>query len=174
MDEAFIGTIMMFAGNFAPKNWAFCNGQLLPISQNSALFSILGTTYGGDGMQTFGLPNLQSRMPIHAGQGPGLTMRRLGEVGGNESVTLTVNNLPAHNHTINCKSDGGSTNSPANAYPAGDNDPAATPFSAEKLDATMNQGALSTVGGSQPVSVESPYQVVNFIICLYGIYPSRP
>lgn len=173
MDEAFIGTIMMFGGSFAPKGWALCNGQLLPISQNQALFSILGTTYGGDGQTTFALPNLQSRIPIHAGQGPGLSNRALGQTGGSETVTLTINNLPAHNHAINVKSDGGNSNTPNNNFQAGDNDTTAKPFAAGKFDATMDPNALTTVGGSQPVAIESPYLVVNFIICLEGIYPSR-
>jgi len=174
MDDAFIGTIMMFGGTFAPKKWALCNGQLLAISQNSALFSILGTTYGGDGQTTFALPNLQSRIPISAGQGPGLSNRMLGEAGGRESVTLTINNMPAHNHAIACKSDGGNSNSPTNNFQAGDNDPTATPFAAGKHDSTMDPNALTMVGSSQPVSTESPYLVVNFIICTDGIYPSRP
>lgn len=173
MDEAFIGTVMMFAGNFAPRNWALCNGQILSIAQNSALFSILGTTYGGNGQTTFALPNLQCRIPIHAGHGPGLTPRELGQMGGSEAVTLTVDNLPAHNHLINCKSDFGNSNTPKNNFPAGDADPSATPFAAGKTDTTMDPGALTTTGESRPVSTESPYLVVNFIICTSGIYPSR-
>jgi microcystin-dependent protein len=172
--EAFIGTIMMFAGNFAPRGWALCNGQLLSISQNTALFSILGTTYGGDGMTTFALPNLQSRMPMHFGQGQGLSNRTLGETGGSENVTLTVGNMPAHNHLVNCKSDAGDSTSPANGYLAGDASSTTSNYiTTNKLDATMNAGALTTVGGSQPFSTESPFLVVNFIICLEGIYPSR-
>jgi microcystin-dependent protein len=174
MDEAFIGTIMMFAGNFAPKNWALCNGQLLPIAQNTALFSILGTTYGGNGTTTFALPNLQSRIPMQAGQGEGLSHRELGEMGGLEAVTLTVDNLPAHNHLINCKGAAGNSNTPKNNFPAGDNDTTATPFAAGRTDATMDPGALSQTGGSRPVAIESPYLVVNFIICHNGIYPARP
>lgn len=171
--EAFIGTILMFAGNFAPRGWALCDGQLLSISQNSALFSILGTTYGGNGQTTFGLPDLRSRSPMHAGQGPGLSPRTLGEMSGTESVSLTVANMPAHNHLINVKSDGGSSNTPANHFLAGDNDVTATPFVAGKTDSTMDPGALTSVGGSQPVATQSPFQVVNFIICLEGIYPAR-
>jgi microcystin-dependent protein len=169
----FIGTIIMFAGTFAPRGWALCDGTLLAIAQNQALFSLLGTTYGGNGTTTFALPDLRGRAPMHAGQGPGLSPRTLGELGGAESRTLLVANMPAHNHIINVKSDGGSSNSPANNYFAGDNDPSATPFSAEKLDATMNQNAVTTVGGSQPFPIMSPYQVVNFIIATEGIYPSR-
>jgi microcystin-dependent protein len=172
--EAFIGTILMFAGNFAPRSWALCNGQLMSISQNTALFSILGTTYGGDGVTTFALPDLRGRAPIGMGQGPGLTNRVEGEKGGSESVTLTVSNLPAHNHLINVKSDGGNSNSPANNFVAGDNDPAATPFAAGKTDATLDPSAASMTGGSQPVSIESPFLVINYIICTEGIYPSRP
>lgn len=170
--DAFIGTIIMFAGNFAPRNWAFCNGQLMSISQNTALFSILGTTYGGDGIQTFALPNLQSRMPMHAGQGPGLSVRMIGETGGTESVSLTLANMPAHNHSINVKSDGGNSNSPTNNYSAADNTTGAMPY-ASKADSTMIESAVSVVGGSQPVATESPFQVINFIICLEGIFPSR-
>ena len=170
--EAFIGSIIMFGGNFAPRGWALCNGQILSISQNTALFSILGTTYGGDGVQTFALPNLQSRMPMHAGNGPGLSPRTLGQTGGAETTTLTINNLPAHNHLINVKSDTGNSNTPTNNNPAGDADATATPF-ANKADSTMAASTVSMTGGSQPVSTESPFLVVNFIIALEGIYPSR-
>jgi microcystin-dependent protein len=110
---------------------------------------------------------------MHAGHGPGLSVRTLGETGGTESVTLTEANLPAHNHMLNCKSDAGSSSSPANNYPAGDADVTAVPFSSEKIDATMNPGVVSMTGRSQPVGTESPYQVVNFIIALQGIYPPR-
>jgi microcystin-dependent protein len=171
--EPFIGTILMFGGNFEPKGWAFCNGQLMSIAQNTALFSILGTTYGGDGVTTFALPNLQSRAPMHFGQGQGLSRRDLGEMGGSESVTLTTANMPAHNHLINCKSDGGSSNSPANNFIAADNDATATPFVSGKTDATMDPSMVASTGGNQPVATESPYLVINFIIALEGVYPSR-
>lgn len=170
--EAFIGSIIMFGGNFAPRGWALCNGQILSISQNTALFSILGTTYGGDGVQTFALPNLQSRMPMHAGNGPGLSPRTIGQTGGAETTTLTINNLPAHNHLINVKSDTGNSNTPTNNNPAGDADATATPF-ANKADSTMAASTVSMTGGSQPVATESPFVVVNFIIALQGIFPSR-
>jgi len=170
--EAFIGSIIMFGGNFAPRGWALCNGQILSISQNTALFSILGTTYGGDGVQTFALPNLQSRMPMHAGNGPGLSPRTIGQTGGAETTTLTINNLPAHNHLINVKSDTGNSNTPTNNNSAGDGDATATPF-ANKADSTMAASTVSMTGGSQPVATESPFVVVNFIIALQGIFPSR-
>ncbi len=168
--EAFIATIMMFGGNFAPRGWAFCNGQIMSIAQNSALFSLLGTTYGGDGIQTFGLPNLQSRMPMHAGNGPGLSDRTLGESGGSENATLTLANMPAHNHQIASMSTNGDQVSPANNFPAENSGGSAY---SSRADSTMNPNAVSVAGSSQPFSTESPYLVVNFIICLEGIYPSR-
>ena len=170
--EPFIATIMMFGGNFAPRGWALCDGQILPIAQNQALFSLLGTTYGGNGQTTFALPDLRGRMPMHAGQGPGLSTRMLGQMGGTESVTLTINNIPAHNHLINVKSDAGNSNTPTNNNPAGDADATATPF-ANKADSTMAASTVSMTGGSQPVATESPFVVVNFIIALQGIFPSQ-
>src|SRR5512140_216933 len=117
MSTPFIGEIVMFAGNFAPRSWALCNGQLLPIAQNTALFSILGTTYGGDGRTTFALPDLRGRVPVHPGQGPGLSNYVLGEMAGTENTTLLINNMPAHNHTLNAVSDAGDTAAPAGALP---------------------------------------------------------
>lgn len=116
--EELMGTIKMFAGNFAPRGYALCNGQMLAISQNQALFSILGTTYGGDGRTTFALPDLRGRVPLGPGQGPGLSNRQPGEKAGNETSTLSVANLPAHNHTLSANSGAGNTNSPQNAFPA--------------------------------------------------------
>ena len=172
--ETYIGTILMFAGNFAPRGWALCDGQILAIAQNSVLFSILGTTYGGNGQTTFALPDLRGRGPMHAGQGPGLSHRELGERGGTESVTLTINNLPAHNHLINCKSDGGNSNSPTNNFIAGDNNVSATPFAGGKTDSSMDPQAVSFVGENQPIATMSPFQAVNFIIAVEGIYPAPP
>ncbi|MFV8749418.1 phage tail protein [Nannocystaceae bacterium ST9] len=169
--EAFIATIMMFGGNFAPRGWALCQGQIMSISQNTALFSLLGTTYGGDGIQTFALPDLRGRMPMGTGQGPGLTPRQLGESGGSESVTLTVNNLPAHNHQIAALSNTGDQASPANHFSAGGGT-GMLPYSSRN-DSTMNPAALSLTGGNQPVATESPFLALNFIICLEGIFPSR-
>ncbi len=168
--EAFFASILMFGGNFAPRGWALCNGQLLSIAQNQALFSLLGTTFGGDGKVTFGLPDLRGRMPMHAGHGPGLSPRQLGEASGSESVTLLLTNLPAHTHSINSMSSAGDQASPAGNYSAGS---AGKNSYSSRVDSHMNPAALGMAGGNQPVGIESPFQTVNFIIALTGIYPSR-
>jgi microcystin-dependent protein len=157
--EPFIGQIMLFAGNFAPRGWALCNGQLLAIAQYSALFSILGTTYGGNGQTTFALPDLRGRAPIHFGQGPGLSNYDLGQHGGAESVTLTPANLPPHTHGLQFAPD--ASGDPANGIAA-----AAT---SEKLHA----GATQVAGAGQPFDNRAPYTVMNYCIALEGIYPSR-
>ena len=173
MSEPFIAEIRIFAGNFAPRGWAFCNGQLLPISQNTALFSLIGTTYGGDGRSTTALPDLQGRAPMHPGRGPGLTSRRLGQRGGVEQVTLTEAQMPNHNHSIMAAVQPGSTNTPntttslarsvgANAY----NDNPTT-------NIAMADGVLENTGGSQAHNNLQPFLTMNFIIALVGLYPSR-
>ncbi|MDJ0866070.1 MAG: tail fiber protein [Myxococcota bacterium] len=173
MSEPFIAEIRIFAGNFAPRGWAFCNGQLLPISQNTALFSLIGTTYGGDGRTTTALPNLQGRAPMHPGRGPGLTPRRLGENGGVTSVTLTEAQMPSHDHALRAsnelgedrpavgralaRSTGGpmyQTNTTANRVP-------------------LDTAALPPAGGGQAHTNRQPYLTLNFIIALVGLYPSR-
>jgi len=173
MNEPYIGAIVMFGGNFAPSGWALCNGQLLAIAQNAALFSILGTTFGGDGIKTFGLPNLQGRVPIHPGTGAGLSTYVLGEIGGAQQVTLNTTNLPPHNHPVNASSAAaGRSTSPANQVPA-------VPASAEVYGAPssppaiMNQSMIGSTGSGIPVSIVQPYQCVNFIIALVGLFPSR-
>lgn len=175
--DPFLGTILMVGFNFAPVGWALCNGQLLPISQNTALFSLLGTYYGGDGVTTFALPNLQGRVPIHQGNGAGLSPYVLGQLGGTQSSTLTVANLPAHNHPANCNNTPGSSIDPtgnlwAEANPGG-RDPVATPSYASSPTGQLAGNAIGLTGGSQPVSILQPYLCVNFIIALQGIYPSR-
>jgi len=178
MAEPYIGEIRMFAGNFAPVNYAFCNGQLLAIQQNSALFSILGTTYGGNGTSNFALPNLQGRTPIHWGQGPGLTNRVIGEMGGEASVTLNSSTMPMHNHVLNATATPAPT--PAVA-PSGTvwAQGVAGHAGATKLYASVNTNPatmgqdLALAGGNQPHNNESPYLAINFIIALYGAYPSR-
>ena len=170
--ESFIGEVRSFAGNFAPRGWAFCDGQLLPIAQNTALFSLLGTTYGGDGRSTFALPNLQGRAPMHPGRGPGLTSRRLGERGGSSTITLSVNHLPPHNHTIPISQNLGNVTSPANAYIGGegiiDRDFANT------SDGThMHANMIQDSGGGQSFNIYKPFLGINFIIALVGTYPSR-
>ena len=166
MSDPFIAEIKVISFNFPPKGWAFCNGQLLQINQNQALFSILGTTYGGDGRTTFALPNLQARMPIH--QGNGFT---LGERGGEVAHTLTINEMPAHNHPAQGQS---AVAGPTGTLPAssvwansGQNPYAPSP------NVTMSPAAISNTGGSQPHNNEAPYLVLNFIIALVGIFPSQ-
>ncbi len=166
--DPLIGEIIMFAGNFAPQGWAFCYGQTLPIQQYTALFSIIGTTYGGDGIQTFALPDLRGRMPIGGGNGPGLTPRDLGHASGSETVQLSVAQLPAHFHSL-----AGYTTAVGNS--TSPNLPAAS--AAE--DAIYSTGAPThatnsgITGSSQPVSIMPPFCGVNFIIALEGVYPSR-
>lgn len=169
--DPFIGEIDWFAGNFAPRGWAFCDGQLLSISQNTALFSILGTTYGGDGRTTFGLPDVRGRTLIHAGSGPGLTTRRLGEKGGSEEETLTTAKMPSHSHTLRA-SDGSATAK----VPAGN--VMASPGRTRLYDSTaanvnMDASAITTTGNGQAHNNMQPYNTLNCIIALQGIYPSR-
>lgn len=174
MTTPYIGEIRMFAGSFAPVGWALCNGALIQTSQNNALFSLLGSTYGGDGRTTFALPDLQSRVPIHYGSGPGLTNRNLGAKGGAETVTLTVNNLPNHNHAWQASSDAGTTAAPAGKVLA--TAPEAHPIYAEDASSpsNMSSSAIASSGGSSSsVTNLMPYLAINFIIALQGVYPSR-
>lgn len=175
MSEPFLGEIRLFAGNFAPKGWAFCNGQIMPISQNSALFSLLGTTYGGNGQTTFALPNLQGRVPMHWGQGPGLTPRSLGESSGVENVTLIGNQIPAHTHNLSAAGTQGDQISPQGNVPAVIFDNSGQPINGYSAAAntTMAPTTVGTFGGSQPHENMQPYLAVSFIIALEGIYPSR-
>lgn len=164
MSEPFLGEIKVISFNFPPSGWAFCNGQLLQINQNQALFSILGTTYGGDGRITFALPNFQARMPIHQGQG-----FTIGQRGGEVAHTLTINEMPAHNHPAMgaATADGASPNGTVWAPADGALEYYASP------NTTMNPAAIGNSGGSQPHQNEAPYLVLNFIIALTGIFPSR-
>lgn len=171
MSEPFTGEIRMFAGNFAPRGWAFCDGQLQAVSQNDALFSLLGTIYGGDGRTTFGLPDLRGRTPLHAGTGPGLSARRLGTGGGIEEVTLTVNQLASHSHDFNANPLAGDKSAPAGNVVAGRiGDPT---YVESDQDVDMAGAATSNAGGSQSHTNLMPTLCVHFIIALYGIYPSR-
>ena len=160
----------MFAGNFAPRGWAFCDGQLLAVSQNDALFSLLGTIYGGDGRTTFGLPDLRGRIPIHAGQGPGLSERRLGAKGGSENETLTTNQLPSHTHRMKASSDGADQRSPSgNLF-------SRTGFNFYRQAVPSNAMAsdvIGNTGGSRSHTNLMPTLCIHFIIALVGIYPSR-
>jgi microcystin-dependent protein len=167
MSEPFIGEIRIFSFDFAPRNWATCAGQILPIAQNQALFSILGTTYGGNGQTTFALPDLRGRTPIHWGQGPGLSNYSLGQSSGEEAHTLTTNEIPGHTHTVTASSNTADVTSPANAYWA---DGGVTAYSA--TPSTTLQ-PLSTAGQSAPHENRSPYLALNICIALAGIFPSR-
>ena len=171
MSEPYVGEIRMFAGNFAPRGWAFCDGQLLAVSQNDALFSLLGTIYGGDGRTTFGLPDLRGRIPIHAGHGPGLSERRLGAKGGEEKVTLTVNQMPSHGHPFQASTGPGVSNAPNDNLPA--NSPSVDLWIEDIQSANLSGQAVSNVGGSRSHTNLMPFLCVNFIIALFGIYPSR-
>ncbi len=173
MTDQFVGEIRMFAGNFAPTGWALCNGQILPISQNTALFALLGTMYGGDGKSTFALPNLQGSAVLNAGNGAGLTPRTMGEQSGTPSVTLIQSEIPAHTHQAQALAGSGQT-SPQNA--AWGALPGRTPppsYTTAAPDVSMSPQALSVSGGSQPHNNLQPYLVVSFIIALQGIFPSR-
>jgi len=175
MSEPFVGEIRIFSLNFAPRGWAFCNGQILPIAKNTALFSLLGTQYGGDGKTTFALPNLKDSAPLHQGQGPGLSPRTIGEAGGEAAVTLTGSELPAHPHAARCSSVPGLQPGPANnvwsSLPARPTPPSV--YSNAGPNVAMNPGALAPVGGNQPHNNLSPYLGLNFCIALQGIYPAR-
>jgi microcystin-dependent protein len=171
MSDPFVAEIRMFAGNFAPTGWALCNGQLLPLSQNTALFSLLGTTYGGDGKSTFALPNLQDSAPMHPGQGAGLSLYDLGQQGGSPNVTLLVSELPLHNHIANAKTSLGNSQTPADQTWAGSNNAKQYVNTAPNL--AMSPLALSPTGGSLPHNNLAPYLVVTFIIALQGVFPPR-
>jgi microcystin-dependent protein len=171
--EAYIGSIVLFAGNFAPRGWAFCQGQLLPIAQNAALFSILGTTYGGNGQTTFALPDLRGRAPVGAGQGPGLTNVQLGQTGGSESVVLNANQMPAHNHLLACDSTSAPGADPANSFPGNPGALSGAQLYGTTANATMAPAAITAAGGNQPFSIQQPFVGLNYIICVEGLFPSR-
>jgi len=166
MSSPFIGEIRMFAGNFAPVGWAFCNGALIPISENDALFNLIGTTYGGDGQSTFALPNLQSRVPVHVG--PGFA---LGQSGGVENVTLITSQIPAHGHVPQCIAGDGNAQSPSGAVWA--QETTGTLYSDVAPTLVMNPAAIGSSGGSQPHDNMVPFLAVNFILSLFGIFPSQ-
>ncbi|MEA3009707.1 MAG: hypothetical protein QOJ91_1399 [Sphingomonadales bacterium] len=175
--DPFVAEIRIVPFNFAPKGWAFCDGQLLPLSQNTALFALLGTTYGGDGKSTFALPNLQGSAAMHPGQGPGLSLRDLGEMGGEQSVTLLVSEMPVHTHTMNATTSPSTTTLPASNTSLGRsvggsfykaNVP--TPYGALTQ---MAPQALPPAGGSLPHNNLQPYLTLNYILALQGVFPPR-
>jgi microcystin-dependent protein len=173
MATPFIGQIITFGGNFAIRNYAFCNGQLLSIAQNTALFSILGTTYGGNGQTTFGLPNLQGRVGVHFGQGPGLSSYALGQVGGEESHTLINTEMPAHGHALNVTNAGGNSQTPVGTILATDAAGGTAGYSTAAANGIMAPAAVAPSGGNQPHNNLQPYLALNFLIALQGIFPSR-
>ena len=179
--DGVLGVVIGFAANFAPKTFALCNGQLLAIAQNQALFSILGTTYGGNGINTFALPDLRGRAPIGTGQGPGLANVTLGQVGGSTSTTLTINNLPQHAHlngtvsvSYECDSNPAQEPLPDGFYIAGFNNAfSANGVAGNTLLPPTYTGVIGNTGNTQPLPTMPPYLAINYIICLSGIYPSR-
>ena len=174
MSEPFIAEIRIFAGNFAPRGWAFCNGQLLPIAQNTALFSLIGTTYGGDGRTTTALPNLQGRAPMHPGRGPGLTARRLGQRGGAEMITLSEAQMPSHTHTLMATRENGGFGSLTNqmAFARSRGGTLYQTNTGANL-VSMDSRTLPNSGGSQAHNNLQPFIALNFIVALVGLYPSR-
>jgi microcystin-dependent protein len=165
MAQPYVGEIRMFAGNFAPAGWQFCEGQLLPISENETLFQLIGTTYGGDGMETFAVPDLRGRVPIHQGNG-----YILAETGGTEEITLTVSQIPSHTHALLASTASGNQSNPANNVLAAS--PSINLYVEDVTTANMNAAAISPIGGSQPHTNIQPYLCVDFIISLFGIFPS--
>lgn len=167
----YVGEIRMFAGNFAPNGWMFCEGQPLPISENEVLFQLIGTTYGGDGEETFNLPNLASRVPIHMGTGPDGTTYQLGEMAGTEQETLTTQQIPIHNHALLVSTAGGNVNTPGGNVPG--ESAAIKVYIDDTPTAAMNANAVTPAGGSQPHENCQPFLCINFIISLFGVFPSQ-
>jgi microcystin-dependent protein len=170
--DPFVAEIRIFPFNFAPKGWAFCDGQILPLSQNTALFSLLGTTYGGDGKSNFALPDMQGNAPMHPGQGPGLSLHDLGETGGSETVSLLESEIPGHSHNITASSQDGLDSHPVNNFLAqgiGIN----LYVNAGTTPVNMNDNSLSPAGGDQPHNNMQPYLTLNFCIALQGVFPPR-
>ena len=173
MSDPYIGEIRMFAGNYAPLGWALCDGTLMSISENHALFTLIGTTYGGDGQSTFALPDMRGRLPLHQGAGPGLTTRVMGQAFGSEAVTLLQPQMPSHTHALLASTTDATASVPTSAVPAGQpgdtlylSNPTVPPVS-------MSPNALQVAGGSQPHDNTMPFLCVNFIISLFGIFPSQ-
>jgi len=168
MADPFVAEIRIMTSNFAPQGWAFCNGQILPLSQNTALFSLLGTIYGGNGQSNFALPNIQGNHVMHHGQGPGLSLRDLGEIGGSENVTLLESEIPSHSHAINAVNDSGLQTSPSNALPA-----RAPMYKSSGTLVSMAGTSVVPSGGSLPHNNRQPYLTLNFCIALQGVFPPR-
>jgi microcystin-dependent protein len=174
MADPFVAEIRIFPFNFAPKGWAWCDGQLLPLSQNTALFSLLGTTYGGNGKSNFALPNMQGNVPMHPGQGPGLSLHDLGETGGSQTVTLLESEIPSHPHIMRASGDVADNNVPANAMlakPAGRGNNLYITATSPLVG--LNDSALAPAGGDQPHNNMQPYLTFYFCIALQGVFPPR-
>lgn len=170
MSDPYIGEIRMFGGSFPPSGWAFCHGQLMPISENDALFTLIGTTYGGDGQETFGLPNLQGRLPMHMGTALGQTMQ-LGEMGGVESVTLTTNQMPAHTHPVIASAAPGFANRPTGMSPG--TSPNVDLYGDQPTTNDLSPNSVIPAGGSQPHDNMQPFLAISYIISLFGIFPTQ-
>lgn len=172
MEQPYIGEIRMFAGNFPPVGWMFCEGQPLPISENDALFTLIGTTYGGDGQETFNLPNLSSRVPMHMGTGPDGTTYQIGEAAGVEEVTLSTQQIPNHSHPLVASSNLGSATNPAGSVLA-QTSGGIQRYYEGGVDASLSAQAVTPAGGSQPHENTQPFVCINFIISLFGVFPSQ-
>ncbi len=172
--DPFVAEIRIFPFNFAPKGWAFCDGQILPLSQNTALFSLLGTTYGGDGKSNFALPNMQGNVPMHPGQGPGLSLHDLGETGGSETVSLLESEIPAHNHAVMAVNSNGNRTTPiGNSISRAVNATPYFPGTPTPPLVNLNDATIAPAGGDQPHNNMQPYLTLNFCIALQGVYPPR-
>ncbi|MBS0631128.1 MAG: phage tail protein [Verrucomicrobia bacterium] len=171
--QPYIGMIYSFGFNFAPRGWHLCDGSLLPISQYTALYAIIGTTYGGDGISTFGLPDLRGRTLVHQGQGPGLGIRVMGQMAGAETVTLASTEIPAHSHLIAASNAVGTTRAPSGAFPAATSRAEANDYAAANDGSALSAQSVGLTGGSQPHNNLPPYLVVNYCIALEGVFPAR-
>src|SRR4051794_2370064 len=169
--DPFVAEIRIFPFNFAPKGWAFCDAQILPLSQNTALFSLLGTTYGGDGKSNFALPNMQGNAPMHPGQGPGLSLHDLGEVGGSDTVSLLQSEIPSHSHAVNASAADGTVGSPNGQLVA--SGVGVNMYTTTLNSTTLNPNAVAPAGGDQPHNNLQPYLTLNFNIALQGVFPPR-
>jgi len=180
MDQPFIGAIFLIGANFAPYSWALCDGRQIAISQNETLYTLIGTTYGGDGLNTFNLPDLRGRVPIHQGQGPGLQNYVIGATAGTENVTFTAGQIPSHNHNLNIQNAVGNTPTPASntvlAVTVDGSGSSATPvkvYTDQIPDTALNSQTITNTGGGQSISIIQPLLAMNYIFALYGVYPSR-
>jgi microcystin-dependent protein len=171
--DPFLGEIRLFAGTFAPAGWNFCDGTVLPISTNDALYALIGTTFGGDGQTTFAVPDLRSRVPIHQGQGAGLPAYTIGETGGTESVTLVVTQTPAHNHLFNAQPITGTVDDPTGAFVSIPADTTCLIYRSATAAVALAAGTIGSAGGSQPHENRQPFVAINYIIALAGIFPSQ-